>query len=139
MDLDRAERFYTGVLGLRVCGREPGVVYLASDDSGHEIALHAHGAHGPAPPISLGCRFVGFEVPSPRALVRICDRLRGSQFMVVEARDSLSVHTTDADGHGIEIYCRAPRDGAAAMAARTLTLADLRAAARREEVTAAAT
>ena len=76
-DLDRACRFYTRVLGLRVLSREAGVVYLASRDAHHEMALHAGAVDGPAPPISLGCRFVGFEVanesgragagPHPRA------------------------------------------------------------------------
>lgn len=130
-DLERAARFYTRVVGLRVLQRAPGLVYLASKDSTHEIALHAHDAEGPAPPISLGCRFVGFEVPSKAALAAVCERLGGARAVVVDTGDSWSVHTTDPDGNGVEIYCdtRGERTGGPPAAARTMSLADLRAAA----------
>lgn len=130
-DLDRAVRFYTKVVGLRVYHRTPAIAYLSSADAGHELALHAHRAEGPPPPISLGCRFVGFEVPSKAALAAACDRLGGARAVVVDTGDSWSIHTTDPDGNGVEIYCdtRGEGSGASAGVARTMSLSDLRAAA----------
>ena len=131
-DLDRACRFYTRVLGLRVLSREAGVVYLASQNAHHERALHAGAVDGPAPPISLGCRFVGFEVANESALAEVCGRLGGARAQIVDYGDSWSVHTSDPDGNGVEIYCHSPahRDGQTrAVLGRTSSLADLRAAA----------
>lgn len=134
-DLDRACRFYTRVLGLRVLSRESGVAYLASRDAHHEIALHAAASDGPPPPISLGCRFVGFEVPNKAALAAVCGRLGGARAQIVDYGDSWSVHTSDPDGNGVEIYChsRPDRDGEARVVlGRTSSLAELRAAASGE-------
>ena len=102
-DIERAVRFYTRVLGLRVSRRQPGVVFLASADATHDIALYAHQPDGPRPPIWVGCRFIGFEVDSKEALARVCERLGGARMTIVDARDSWSVHTTDPDGNGVEI------------------------------------
>lgn len=135
IDLDRACRFYTRVLGLRVSSREQGLAYLASEDAHHEIALLAHASDGPAPPISLGCRFVGFEVPTKSALAAVCERLGGARAHIVDYGDSWSVHTTDPDGNGVEIYCHSPAGrggGFPSALGRTSSLADLRAAARGE-------
>ena len=119
-------------LGFRVVSRESGVVYLTSQDAHHEIALHASAFDGPAPPISLGCRFVGFEVANESALADVCGRLGGARAQIVDYGDSWSVHTSDPDGNGVEIYCHSPanRDGEARpVLGRASSLADLRAAA----------
>lgn len=58
-DLDRAERFYREVLGLRVIGREEGrhvffrvggsdvLLLFRADETSKGLTLPAHGAHGP--------------------------------------------------------------------------------------------
>lgn len=130
-DVDRATRFYTRVVGLHLRHRAPAAAYLASANSAHELVLHAHDVEGPVPPVALGCRFVGFEVPSKAALAAVCERLGGARGVVVDTGDSWSIHTTDPDGNGVEVYCDMSREQAGPAATpRTLSLADLRAAAR---------
>lgn len=132
-DLDRACRFYTKALGLRVASREPGLASLASPDGRNEVALHAGTSEVPLP-ISLGCRFVGFEVDRLAALLAVCERLGGARAHVVDYGDSWSVHTSDPDGNGVEIYCHLGDAGGAPanQLGRTASLEDLRAAARAE-------
>ncbi|HEY0873685.1 MAG TPA: VOC family protein [Vicinamibacterales bacterium] len=133
-DLDRACRFYTRVLGLRIASREPGQVSLSSPDGRNEVALHAGTSESPLLPVSVGARFVGFEVDKLAALVSVCERLGGARAHVVDYGDSWSVHTSDPDGNGVEIYCHlGTDDGAQAnQLGRTASLQDLRAAARGE-------
>jgi catechol 2,3-dioxygenase len=133
-ELDRACRFYTRVLGLRVASREAGLAFLSSPDGRNEVALHADRSDAPVPPVSLGCRFVGFEVGTLATLVAVCGRLGGARAHVVDYGDSWSVHTTDPDGNGVEIYCHLPEDSSApaSQLGRTASLQDLRAAARGE-------
>jgi catechol 2,3-dioxygenase len=133
-DLDRACRFYTRVLGLRVASRERGLASLSSPDGQNQVSLHAGTSDGPLLPISLGCRFVGFEVDKLATLVSVCERLGGARAHVVDYGDSWSVHTSDPDGNGVEIYCHHGVAGstAANQLGRTASLDDLRAAARGE-------
>jgi catechol 2,3-dioxygenase len=135
-NLDRAVRFYTRVLGLRVAAREPGMALLEVADSRQQIALHADGTDRVAPPLSLGCQFIGFEVPSTRHLAALCERLGGARATIVNAGDSWSLQTTDPDGNGIEIYCAtgAMDPEGVARPARTMSLADLQTAAQAEAV-----
>lgn len=131
-DLDRACRFYTRVLGLRVATRAPGVASLSSLDGINEVSLHAGPSDAPVPPTSLGCRFVGFEVDTLTTLVSVCERLGGARAHVVDYGDSWSVHTSDPDGNSVEIYCHIGADNSHAtrQLGRTASLNDLRAAAR---------
>ena len=133
-NLDRAVRFYTSVLGLQVRRRESSMAVLEVADSRQQIALHADGTDRVAPPLSLGCQFIGFEVQSRRQLAALHERLGGARATIVDAGDSWSLQTTDPDGNGIEIYCStgaADPDGIA-RPARTMSLADLRTAAQAE-------
>jgi catechol 2,3-dioxygenase len=132
--LDRAIAFYTKVLGLRVTHREQGVAFLAAGDGRHELALHAQDARAPRPPLWLGCCFVGFEVPSKGALAKSCARLGGARATIVATRDSWAVHTTDPDGNGVEIYWLTPDPFRTGDTVRTLSLADLEAAAETEQI-----
>jgi catechol-2,3-dioxygenase len=127
-DLDAAERFYTRVLGLRRTYRGRHVVHLTSNDS-RELTLQTHDVGRSAPPDSLGCRFIGFEVPSKTALVTVCERLGGARAVIVDTGDSWSVHTTDPAGNGVEIYCDTREDLLAPHVPRTLSLTELRNAA----------
>jgi catechol 2,3-dioxygenase len=132
-DLDRACRFYTRVLGLRISSREPGLAFLSSPDGRNEVALHAGSSDSPQRPVSLASRFVGFEVDTLSTLVAVCERLGGARAHVVDYGDSWSVHTSDPDGNGVEIYCHVGAGpGAAHRLGRTASLEELRAAARGE-------
>jgi catechol 2,3-dioxygenase len=134
--LDRALRFYTKVLGLRVRRRESGMALLEVVDSRQQIALHADGTDRATPPLSLGCQFIGFEVPSRSALAALCERLGGARATIVDTGDSWSLQTTDPDGNGIEIYCstREMDPDGVARPARTMSLAELRTAAQADAV-----
>ena len=135
--LGRAISFYTKVLGLSVSRRERGVAFLAAGDGRHELALHVHDPQAPRPPLWLGCCFVGFEVPSKGALAKSCARLGGARATIVATRDSWAVHTTDPDGNGVEIYWLTPEPlrTEADHTVRTLSLAELEAAAETEVMT----
>ena len=85
-NLDRAVRFYTSVLGLQVRRRESSMAVLEVADSRQQIALHADGTDRVAPPLSLGCQFIGFEVQSRRQLAALYERLGGARATIVDAR-----------------------------------------------------
>lgn len=134
-DVERAARFYTQVLGLRVTRRLPNLLWLSCPGmAGHDIALHATGADTPLPPRG-GAGSIGFEAANPRELAELVDRAAGSgaRVMMVEHGSTWSIHTSDPDGNEIEIYCHAgqlvsPRPASAARG-RLLPIDELRAAA----------
>ena len=128
-DLERGARFYTNVLGLRIVDRSDSSLELSSDGARRELTLHSADPSAPAVPAWFAGRFVGFEVPTKAELVQVCERLGGARASIVDLGDSWSVHTTDPDGNGVEIYCDTREDLAAlgpARSARTLSLAELR-------------
>src|ERR1017187_4290277 len=65
-DLDRAEEFYTGTWGLRMCARYGEIVYLrATGNDHHVLALHPHP--------SAEILSVSFRVHSEEVLIQIAD------------------------------------------------------------------
>jgi catechol 2,3-dioxygenase len=104
-DLDRATRFYTGVLGLRVAARTPDVAFLTSKGAGWDLALHAAARPADAA-LPLGCHTIGFEVAEPVQLVDLHDALArsGARVMAVDQGDHWSLHSADPDGNRLEVY-----------------------------------
>ena len=133
-DLERAEHFYTRVLGLRVLQRDLHLVLLSSGDGHHDLAMHAGRSDGTEPPMSFGLRSLGFEVPSKAALAGVYARLGGARSMLLDTGLSWAIHTSDPDGNQVEIYCEtAPRQGPHRWGgrARALSAAELRASLER--------
>jgi catechol 2,3-dioxygenase len=106
-DLDRATRFYSNVLGLRVAHAAAGLVFLAGAASGHDLVLHAGAADVSVPPLAPGCGSIGFEVEDRRQLAAVCERLTrsGARVAAIDQGISWSVHTTDPDGTRVEVFC----------------------------------
>src|SRR5438034_9039270 len=48
-DLDRSEKFYTEVLGLKVNHRRGNIAFLSVREHSHELAIRAMGADAPGP------------------------------------------------------------------------------------------
>jgi catechol 2,3-dioxygenase len=75
-DSARAEEFYSGAWGLRVCARQGGIVYLCATGGDHHVlALHPHPC---AETLS-----VSFRVQSEEALIRIADAVDAAGGAVV--------------------------------------------------------
>lgn len=124
-DLDRAEHFYSRVLGWRVIAEEPGIRFLGPSASETPLALFECSPDGVQPPLALGCRHVSFEVGSKADLAATFDRLNGARAVLIDTGSRWSVHTTDPDGTRIEIFCRTGRSREATRPARVLSTFDL--------------
>jgi catechol-2,3-dioxygenase len=134
-DLERARHFYTHCLGLRISREHKAACYLSSGPADHELALFEYAPEGPRPPLAIGCRSIGFEVPSKGALAAVCDRLRSARVTAMDNGATWSLHTTDPDGNHIKVFCQStPRPQPGENQVRTLSAVDLYAA--RNEVLA---
>lgn len=111
-DVERAARFYAQVLELRVTARAAGLIFLSSGSTHHDLALHEVPGSVGEPPITRGVASIGFEVADRVELAAACDRLvrSGARVTAMDQGISLSLHTTDPDGHRIEVYCDTGHD-----------------------------
>jgi catechol 2,3-dioxygenase len=121
-DLERAERFYVGVLGFHVTARYGSqAVFLAAGDYHHDLALNIWESAGgsPPPPGSTGLFHFAIRVPTRRHLAEALVRLREAGIPLTGASDHLvseALYLRDPDGNGLEIYADRdpatwPRDG----------------------------
>lgn len=122
-DLTRAEQFYGATLGWQVIGRSAGSVLMGPREGEPSLALFEYAPDGFEPPLALGCRSIGFELPSPNALARAFDRLLGARATLLATGDRWSIHTTDPDGTRLEIFCRTGAQAGGVV--RALTRAEL--------------
>ena len=116
-DLDRAEAFYTDVVGLRVTGRLPGrMVFFAvpkSDDS-HDLAVWKVGPEAaPQAAKQVGLFHVAWQVERPEDLEEVYQRLVARGVALHGTMDhgaNLSVYFEDPDGHMLEFTYEKPRE-----------------------------
>lgn len=116
-DLERSERFYVEVVGLRVSGRLPGrMVFLAvpgSADS-HDLGLwRVRPDAPPARPEQVGLFHVAWQVERPEDLEILYGDLRRRGVPVHGTTDhgaNLSVYFEDPDGHLLEFTWERPRE-----------------------------
>jgi catechol 2,3-dioxygenase len=110
-DLEAAERFYTGVLGLQVSDRYPdsmvpgGMLFLRCNPDHHGVAL----VGGASPLERSTLNHFAFEVGTPDEVFRARDWLRQHGVPVVfegrrRAGCQLAVEFRDPDGNNLEIY-----------------------------------
>jgi catechol 2,3-dioxygenase len=109
-DLERAERFYTEVIGLSVKARYgTEAVFLAAGDYHHHLGLNTWQSKGgsPPPPGTTGLFHFAILMPTRRLLAEALVRLREAGWPLTGASDHLvseALYLNDPDGNGIELY-----------------------------------
>jgi catechol-2,3-dioxygenase len=115
-DLARSEQFYTGVLGLHVTTKIPGMMVFmtAAGDSSHELALMSVGPDAPGPESTrVGLYHFAWEMESLADLRAMYRKLQESDVTIAGIGDhgiSLGVYLLDPDGNEIEVFYELPRD-----------------------------
>ena len=114
-DLDRAEDFYTRIMGLTVMNRRPGhmVFMSANTDLTHELAIASIGEDAPGPEdAGVGLSHMAWQMDSYDDLKELYHRLKENNVRInriVEHRLSRGVYLQDPDGNGIEVYYELPK------------------------------
>ena len=116
-DLERSERFYTDVLGLRKNGEIPGVMAFFSTQSSpdsHDLALMRVGPDAPdSSPQQVGLYHFAYQVDSEESLAEAYTTLRDAGVPIVGTGDhgvSKGIYILDPDGIEIEITYDVPRE-----------------------------
>ena len=137
-DLDRALRFYCGVLGFELTQRYgPQAAFVSAGGYHHHIGLNTWDSEGgsPPPPGATGLFHLAILYPRRAALADALRRLTAADVALDGASEhgvSQALYLRDPDGNGVELYWdrppaewpRAP-DGSVAMVTRRLDLHDL--------------
>lgn len=137
-DLERAIRFYGGVLGFELTQRYgTGAAFLSAGGYHHHLGLNTWESQGgsPPPPGTTGLYHVAFLYPTRAALADALRRLQVAGIALDGAADhgvSEALYLSDPDGNGVELYWDRPEDqwprdpsGQLAMITRPLDLAGL--------------
>jgi catechol 2,3-dioxygenase len=137
-DLDRALRFYRGVLGFELQQRYGGsAAFLSAGGYHHHIGLNTWESEGGPPPApgTTGLYHFAILYPTRPALADALRRLGAAGIALDGASDhgvSEALYLRDPDGNGLELYWDRPReawprnpDGEIAMFTRPLDLAGL--------------
>lgn len=140
-DIDRALKFYSGVLGFPVTQRYGNdAVFLAAGDYHHHIALNTWQSKGgsPPPPGATGLFHLAILYPTRATLADALRRLIKAGIPLTGASDhgvSEALYLDDPDGNGVELYWDKPQSdwprdtvGNLAMTTKRLDLKDLLAA-----------
>lgn len=113
-DLERAERFYTEVLGFEVTQRYGSqAVFLSAGGYHHHIGLNTWESLGGSPPPfgTTGLYHFAILLPNRRALSEVFRRLIKHGVPLEGASDhgvSEALYLRDLDGNGIELYVDRP-------------------------------
>src|SRR5690606_4922993 len=115
-DLDRALKFYHGLLGFEVTmmyGDK--AAFLSAGGYHHHIGLNTwHSRDLPPVPIrSVGLYHTAIVYPTRKDLAVILDRLMTHRYPLTGASDhgvSEALYLDDPDGNGVELYWDRPRD-----------------------------
>jgi catechol 2,3-dioxygenase len=134
-DLQRALRFYNGVLGFAVTQYfGDSAVFLSAGGYHHHIALNTWESLGssPPPPHATGLYHTAILYPDRLHLALALHRVLKAKIALDGAADhgvSQSIYLRDPDENGVELYCDKPReqwprthDGKLAMYTRPLDL-----------------
>ncbi len=137
-DLDRALKFYSGILGLQITQRlGEGAVFLSAGGYHHHIALNTWESLGGSPPPrgTTGLYHTAIVYPTRAALAEAFRRVLVAEIPLEGAADhgvSESIYLRDAEGNGVELYWDRPKeqwprtpDGQLAMFTHRLDLRDL--------------
>jgi catechol 2,3-dioxygenase len=137
-DLDRALRFYCGVLGFELMQRfDSSAAFVSAGGYHHHIGLNTWESLGgaPPPPGSTGLYHVAILYPNRAELADALRRLIAAKVPLDGASDhgvSEALYLRDPDSNGVELYRDRPRaewtrspQGALAMHTRRLDLDSL--------------
>jgi catechol 2,3-dioxygenase len=137
-NLERAIRFYSGVLGLEVTQRMgDSAAFLSAGGYHHHIGLNTWESLGgsPPPPGTTGLYHTAILYPTRPALAEVFHRVLTAQIPFEGAADhgvSEALYLRDPDDNGVELYWDRPKelwprtpDGRLAMYIRRLDLKDL--------------
>lgn len=114
-DINRAEKFYTEVLGLRVISREMGMVFMsARPGPSHELALAQARTEFQNPKVgSEGLSHFAWEMESFEDLKKIYKHLRELQVKINGIGDhgiSLGIYFQDPEGNKVEVFYELPKE-----------------------------
>lgn len=100
-DLKATERFYTGVLGLKVAFRHRGMVFLGSP--GGEDLLNFRQVSTPFDPEAGGLDHFGLRADRKRFRT-LREQLKAEGVEVVGRRGRWAVYVEDPNGYTVELY-----------------------------------
>ena len=142
-DIDRALKFYCGVLGFELTQRMgPQAAFISAGGYHHHIGLNTWESRGgsPPPPGATGLYHVAILYPTRAALADALQRLIAADIPLDGASDhgvSEALYLRDPDQNGVELYWDRPKDqwprtasGDLAMVTQRLDLRDLLKAAK---------
>ena len=115
-DLDRAEAFYTEIMGLKVTNSNAGkmIFMIANDEISHELALVSVGNNALGPESShVGLAHMAWQMDSFDDLREIYQLLKRTGTAIKGIGDhgmSLGIYFSDPDGNEIEVYYELPKD-----------------------------
>ena len=137
-DLDRALRFYCGVLGFELMQRmSSGAAFISAGGYHHHIGLNTWESKGghPPPPGTTGLFHTAILYPTRAALADALHRVIEADIQLDGASDhgvSEALYLRDPDDNGVELYWDRPKeqwprqpDGSLAMFTHRLDLEDL--------------
>jgi len=137
-DLERALRFYCGVLGFELTQRRgDAAAFVSAGGYHHHIAFNTWESLGgsPPPPGTTGLYHLAILYPTRAALADALSRLIAAGIPLDGASDhgvSEALYLRDPDQNGVELYCDRPQqlwprtaDGKLAMVTHRLDLDDL--------------
>jgi len=115
-DLERAIRFYSGVLGFQIMQRlGDSAAFLSAGGYHHHIALNTWESlgGGAPPPRATGLYHSAIVYPTRAALAAALRRVLSARIPLEGAADhgvSESIYLRDPDDNGVELYCDRPRE-----------------------------
>ena len=115
-DLERAIRFYSGVLGFEVTQRiGDSAAFLSAGGYHHHVGLNTWESRGGSPPPAgtTGLYHAAFLYPTRAALASALRRVLDAGVQLEGAADhgvSEALYLRDPDGNGIELYVDRPMD-----------------------------
>ncbi|HXW42716.1 MAG TPA: VOC family protein [Xanthobacteraceae bacterium] len=140
-DLERALKFYCGVLGFELTQRRQGAAFISAGGYHHHIGLNTWESRGGEPPPfgTTGLYHLAILYPTRALLADALRRLIEANIALEGASDhgvSEALYLRDPDDNGVELYWDRPQeqwprtaDGKLAMVTERLDLRNLLAAA----------
>jgi catechol 2,3-dioxygenase len=109
LDLERAIRFYSGILHLRLVERVGGTfAFLSGSDSHHDVALQLAEVDSPGPaPHATGVDHVAFEVQGKKEFARAYKAAAeaGVEVTTIDNGVSWAMYFPDPEGNRLELFC----------------------------------
>jgi catechol 2,3-dioxygenase len=136
-DLDRALKFYCGILGFELTTQREGAAFISAGGYHHHIGLNVWESKGGSPPApgTTGLYHIAILYPTRAKLADALRRLIDAGIPLEGASDhgvSEALYLRDFDDNGVELYWDRPKeiwprtsDGKLTMYTRRLDLQDL--------------